>query len=139
MTANTSEATRYASRDLAGLVQTAGSNLNYVAIELAATDPGIIGTDTLHRTAARVRRLVKATFSSLEQEQKVARTTQYASEEHSKRRRLSGKDIDSPDAFVDAEAAAGVAEAARSGGDRGNKALPSVKYVLYYGMTVVVH
>ena len=117
MTANTSEAPGYASRDWAGLVQTAGPNLNSVAIELATTDPGTTGIDTLHRMTARVRRLVKAPFSSLEQEQEEVRTTRYASEEPSKRRRLSGKDIDSPDAFEDAEAVAGAGVAATSGGN----------------------
>ena len=45
------------------------------------------------------------------------RTTRYSSEEPSKRRGLNGKDIGSPDAFEDAEAAAGVGEAATSGVD----------------------
>ena len=69
-------------------------------------------------------------LSWLDQEQEVARTTRYASEEPSKRRRLSGKDIDSPDAFEDAEAAAGVGEAATSGNDSSSRESPSVKDII---------
>ena len=117
VTANKSKETGYESRDWTGLVQTAGSNFNFIAIELATTDPGTTGTDTLHRMTARVRSPLQAIFSSLEQEQEGVRTTRYASEEPSKWRRLNGKDIDSPDAFEDAESAARVGVAATSGGD----------------------
>ena len=58
------------------------------------------------------------------------RTTRYASEEPSKRRRLSGKDIDSSDAFEDAEAAAGLGEAATSGGDCSSIEFLSVKIIV---------
>ena len=60
---------------------------------------------------------MQAMFSSLEEKQNKARTTRYASEEPLKQRRLSGKDIDSPDAVEDAEAAAGGRVAATSSGD----------------------
>ena len=59
VTANTSKASGYASRDWAVLVQTAGPNLYSVAIELAMLDPGTTKIDTLHPMTARVRRLVK--------------------------------------------------------------------------------
>ena len=130
MTANKSEATGYASSDWVGLVQTAGPNLNSEAIELATTDPGTTGPDTLHRMTARVRRPIQAIFNSLEQDQEEVRTTRCASEEPSKQRRLRGKDIDSPDAFEDVEAAAGVGAAAIGGTDSCNRELPSVKNIV---------
>ena len=129
-TANKTEETGNASRDGAELVQTAGPNLNSESIEFATTDPGTTETNTLHRMTARVRRPLEAVFSSLVQEQEEVRTTRYASEEPSKRRRLNGKDIDSPDAFEDTEAAAGAGVAATSGRDCSNRELPSVKDVL---------
>ena len=63
---------------------------------------------TLHRMTARVRRPLETIFRLVEQEQLTATTTRYASEVPSKRRLLSGKDIDSPEAFEDADTAARV-------------------------------
>ena len=111
-------------------MQTAKHKLNSVAIELATTDSGTTGINTCDRMTASVQRLVKATFSSLEQEQDKVRTTRYTSEEPSKRRRLYGKVINLSDAYEDAEAAAVVREAASSGGDSSDRELPPVKNIV---------
>ena len=66
------------------------------------------------------------------------RTTQFASGDLSKRRRLSGKDTDSLDAFEDAEAAAGVGEAATSGDDCSIRDSLSKKNIVQHVMTEVV-
>ena len=124
-----SETTGHASRDMES-VQNDGTYLSSEANELATTHREQTDNNTLHRMTARVRRPEEAALSSLDQEQEAARTMRYASEVPSKRRRLSGKDIDSPDAFEDAEAAAGVGEAATSGGDCSSRESPSVKDIV---------
>ena len=96
-TGGKSEKTGNANRDMASSVQNDGPHLSSEAIELATTHRESQDKDTLHRMTARVRRPIQAIISSLEQEQEVVRKTRYASEEPSKRRRLSGKDIDCPD------------------------------------------
>ena len=65
------------------------------------------------------------------------KTTRYAQEKLSKRRRLNRKIIDSHDAFEDASEATGDGEAATSGGDSSNKESPSVKDIIHHGMTEV--
>ena len=79
---------------------------------------------------ARVRRLVKAHFCSLEQEQELVRTKRYASEGPSQQRRLSVKGVDSADACEDAKAAAEVGEAATSGTDFSSRESPSLKNIV---------
>ena len=62
-------------------------------------------------------RISKIAIDCIPTEQEGARTLTYVSELPSKRRRLSGKDIDSPDAFEDIEEAAGGGAATTSGGE----------------------
>ena len=111
-------------------MQTVGLNLNSETIKLATTDLGITGTNTRHRITAGVRRPLEAIFNSLEQEQWVVRTTRYASEKPSKRRQLSGKDINSPEAFEYAVEATGDGVAATSSGGCSSRELPSVKDII---------
>ena len=101
------ETTGHASRDMDSSVQNNGPYLSSEANEPATTHQNITDKNTLYRMTARVRRPRQAITGSLEQEQEEARTTRYASEEPSKQRRLSGKDVDSPDTFEDSEAATG--------------------------------
>ena len=79
---------------------------------------------------ARVWRPFVAVLRSVKQEQEVVRKMRKASEEPSKRRRLSGKDSDAREAFEDAEAATGDAVTATSSGDCISRESPCAKNII---------
>ena len=70
-----SETTGHASRDMVSSVQNDGPYLSSEVNKIATTHWEQTDNNTLHRMTARVRRPLEAIFSSLDQEQKIARTT----------------------------------------------------------------
>ena len=70
-----SETTGHASRYMVSSVQNDGPYLSSEVNEIATTHWEQTDNNTLHRMTARVRRPLEAIFSSLEQEQEIARTT----------------------------------------------------------------